>query len=161
DRYSLFHALHTEAKGSRYTNPTMLEGAAGSEGELKTYQGQFGEDIWVDQIVDFFDATKDKPTFAYYPMALPHWPFVPTPDTSGWNPNSEQPEASEYIVDMIQYMDKSVGSLIDKLEAKNLLDNTIVLFYSDNGTHAKVVSQMQDGRQIQGGKRGRGLRTSF
>ncbi len=152
DRYSLFHALHTENKGSRYTNPTMLEGTAGSEGELKTYQGQFGEDIWVDQIVDFFDATQDQPTFAYYPMALPHWPFVPTPDTPGWNPDSEQSEAPQYIVDMIQYMDKSVGSLINKMRAKNLLENTLVLFYSDNGTHAKVVSQMRDGRQIQGGK---------
>lgn len=152
DRYSLFHALHTEAKGSRYTNPTMLEGIAGSEGELKTYQGQFGEDIWVDQIVNFFDATRDQPTFAYYPMALPHWPFVPTPDTPGWNPDSEQTESPDYIVDMIQYMDKSVGSLIDRLQAKSLLENTLVLFYSDNGTHAKVISEMKDGRQIQGGK---------
>ena len=61
----------------------MLEGTAGSDGKLETYQGKFGEDVWVDQIVDFLDSTRDQPTFAYYPMALPHWPFVPTPDTPG------------------------------------------------------------------------------
>ncbi len=28
--YALYHALHTEDKGSRYANPTMLEGTAGA-----------------------------------------------------------------------------------------------------------------------------------
>ena len=32
DEYALFHALHTEDKGSRYANPTMLEGTSGSAG---------------------------------------------------------------------------------------------------------------------------------
>ncbi|MEQ9409283.1 MAG: alpha/beta hydrolase fold domain-containing protein [Fuerstiella sp.] len=35
DEFALFHALHTEDKGSRYANPTMLEGSAGSDGELR------------------------------------------------------------------------------------------------------------------------------
>ena len=152
DRYSLFHALHTEDKGSRYTNPTMLEGTAGSEGELKTYQGRYGEDVWVDQIVDFFEKQQGNPTFVYYPMALPHWPFEPTPDTPGWDSSQEQPEEYHYITDMIEYMDTTVGNLVSRLDRKGLMENTIVLFYSDNGTHTEVVSKLQDGRDIRGGK---------
>ena len=41
DEYALFHSLHTEDKGSRYANPTMLEGTAESAGELKTYEGRW------------------------------------------------------------------------------------------------------------------------
>lgn len=152
DEYALFHALHTEDKGSRYTNPTMLEGTAGSEGELKTYSGRYGEDVWVEKIVDFFEKHREDPTFVYYPMALPHWPFVPTPDTPGWDPKVEQAEEYHYITDMIEYMDTTVGNLLSKLRERQLDQNTIVLFYSDNGTHAAVDSQMQDGRTIRGGK---------
>jgi arylsulfatase A-like enzyme len=152
DEYALFHALHTEDKGSRYTSPTMLEGRAGSRGERKTYTGRYGEDVWVQQIVSFFDRHRDQPVFVYYPMALPHWPFEPTPETPGWNRAGEQPEDHSYITDMIEYMDTTVGSLMTKLGHNGLLDNTIVLFYSDNGTHAKVVSKMEDGRTITGGK---------
>ncbi|MGI9472832.1 MAG: sulfatase-like hydrolase/transferase [Rubripirellula sp.] len=152
DRYSLYHALHTEDKGSRYTNPTMLEGTAGSDGQIKTYQGRYGEDVWVDQIVEFFDDHRKDPTFVYYPMALPHWPFEPTPNTPGWDPSKKQPEEYRYITDMIEYMDTTVGNLTAKLDDKGLLENTIVLFYSDNGTHVQVVSKMDDGRDITGGK---------
>ena len=152
DQYSLFHALNTEDKGSRYTNPTMLEGTSGSQGKLKTYHGRYGADIWVEQIVDFFEENRGVPSFVYYPMALPHWPFVPTPNTPDWDPNEKQIEAVHYITDMIEYMDTTVGNLTQQLRDKGLLENTIVLFYSDNGTHAKVTSQMRDGRKIQGGK---------
>ncbi len=152
DRYALFHALHTEDKGSRYANPTMLEGDAGSEGELKTYRGRYGEDIWVDKIVDFFDRNRDKPTFVYYPMALPHWPFQATPNSPQWNPDSVPSESVDFFDDMVHYMDATVGNLVGQLEQKGLRDNTLILFYSDNGTDARVQSKMNDGRVIRGGK---------
>ena len=81
DEYALFHALHTEDKGSRYANPTMLEGTAGSEGQLRTYPGRYGEDVWVEKVLRFFDQHSEQPRFVYYPMALPHWPFQPTPNS--------------------------------------------------------------------------------
>ncbi len=152
DRYSLYHALHTEDKGSRYANPTFLEGNAGEEGELKTYPGKYGEDIWVEQILSFIDDHPDQPKFVYYPMALPHWPFEPTPHSEGWDPTQPQVAALNYADDMIEYMDVAVGNLMSGLENRQMKDDTVVLFYSDNGTHLLVDSDFNDGRVIQGGK---------
>ncbi|MEO1523879.1 MAG: sulfatase-like hydrolase/transferase [Planctomycetota bacterium] len=152
DEYALFHALHTEDKGSRYANPTMLEGSIGEPGEVKTYDGRYGEDVWVEKILDFFDRRQQKPRFVYYPMALPHWPFEPTPQSPEWNPQSTPEPDLKFADDMIEYMDVIVGRLMDGLRQRELARKTIVIFYSDNGTHLKVTSKMLDGRAIPGGK---------
>ena len=152
DEYALFHALHTEDKGSRYANPTMLVGQAGNEGALKTYDGRYGEDVWVEKILAFFDHHTAEPKFVYYPMALPHWPFQPTPDSKGWDPTKPQKTDLKYSTEMIEYMDTAVGRLMGGLRDRKLHENTIVIFYSDNGTHLRVISKMNDGRTIQGGK---------
>ncbi|WP_235034035.1 sulfatase-like hydrolase/transferase [Roseiconus lacunae] len=152
DEYALFHALDTEDKGSRYANPTMLEGKRGTDGELKTYPGRYGEDVWVEKILSFFDRRKDHPRFVYYPMALPHWPFQPTPDSEEWNPEEPSLTDLRFAGDMIEYMDKTMGSLMDGLRKRELERDTIVIFYSDNGTHLDVVSKLDDGRAVAGGK---------
>ncbi len=152
DEYALFHALHTEDKGSRFANPRMLEGAAGSDGEVKDYPGKYGEDIWVNKVVDFFDRNRDEPTFVYYPMALPHHPWEPAPSSVDWDPNNVPEQDVRYIKDMVEYMDFTVGSLLSKLADKQLRENTLVLFYADNGFHQKVRSGVIDGRSIAGGK---------
>jgi len=152
DEYALFHSLHTEDKGSRFANPTMLQGAAGSPGELRNYAGRYGEDVWVEKIVDFFDDHRNEPTFVYYPMALPHRPFEPTPNTRGWDPKDIPEEDVKFITDMVEYMDTTVGSLMAGLQSRGLRENTLVLFYADNGFHRKVFSELKDGRTIQGGK---------
>ena len=52
---------------------------------------------------------------------------------------------------MIRYTDKLVGKVVDKLDELGLRDNTVVLFYSDNGTNARVASMMGD-RRVRGEK---------
>lgn len=152
DEYALFHALHTEDKGSRYANPTMLEGKAGEDGTLTTYAGRYGEDVWVEKIVDFFDRHRGTPAFCYYPMALPHRPFEPTPNSKNWDPENVPEEDVEFITDMVEYMDTVVGRLLNQLQKNGLRENTLVLFYADNGFHNKVTSDVRDGRAIPGGK---------
>lgn len=152
DQYALFHALHTEDKGSRYANPTMLEGEANQAGTLRTYPGRYGEDVWVEKIVDFLNQPSDRPAFVYYPMALPHRPFEPTPQSDEWDPDNVPEEDVQFITDMVEYMDTAVGRLIDQLNQHDLRENTLVLFYSDNGFHRAVYSRLKDGRIIRGGK---------
>jgi arylsulfatase A-like enzyme len=146
--YSLFHTGHTEDKGSRYGNPTFLR-----DGTLfKEVKGAYGEDFSVEYICDFMEQHRDEPFFIYYPMALPHGPFVPTPISEDWkNPETRLKSGINHYPDMVIYMDLLVGLLVDKLEDLELLEETLVLFYSDNGSHKRIVSMM-DEVPITGGK---------
>lgn len=145
--YSLFHSEHTEDKGSRYANPTYLR-----NGELHTDEGEYGEDVTVDYIVDFMERNREDRMFVYYPMALPHWPMVPTPDSAVWSdPDRRLEEDTKYFKDMVEYMDTIVGRLADELSRLELRNDTMILFYSDNGTDRRITSNF-GGEKITGGK---------
>ena len=148
DEHCLFHSWHTEKKGSRYAGPTYYK-----NGKLMTEgKDTYGPDVSVDFILDFMERNRKEPMFVYYPMALPHRPMVPTPDSKEWDdPKRSDEEDVRYFTDMVAYMDKLVGRLVDGLNELGLRKDTLVLFYSDNGTHL-TVSSVLNGKQVQGGK---------
>jgi len=148
EAYSLFHSLHTEDKGSRYANPTYLR-----NGELfEDVDGAYGEDLTLNFIGDFMEKHKNEPVFVYYPMALPHWPVVPTPNSDDWvNPDLRLQPNRKYFPDMVEYMDELVGRLVNKVKELGLEKNTIILFYADNGTDQKITSFMSE-LVVPGGK---------
>lgn len=139
DEYQLFHSLHTEDKGSRYADPTFLR-----NGKLhREIKGKYGEDLNVDFIVNFLRRHRDEPMFVYYPMALPHWPMVPTPISTDWKePAKRHSPHTRHFPDMVEYMDGLVGRIVDSIEELGLTKKTLVIFYSDNGTHLDITSQM-------------------
>ncbi len=148
DEWSLYHARETEDKGSRYANPSFDR-----NGELQgPLEGQYGPDTSVEFLLDCFENRNGKPLFAYFAMALPHWPMVPTPDSAEWkDPSHRLDESVDFFPDMVHYMDKVVGQLVDGLERLGEREQTIVIFYGDNGTDVRVTSQFR-GEAIQGGK---------
>ena len=148
DEHCLFHSWHTEDKGSRYAGPTYYK----NEKLVTEGKDKYGPDISVDFILDFMKRNRQKPMFVYYPMALPHWPMVPTPDSEEWkDPGRRDEEDLRYFSDMVAYMDKLVGRLTSGIHELGIRRNTLVLFYSDNGTHLEVTSTL-NGKQVQGGK---------
>ncbi|MCH2036765.1 MAG: sulfatase-like hydrolase/transferase, partial [Puniceicoccaceae bacterium] len=119
------------------------------------HNGEFGPDVIVDYIGAFIEANKDGPFLVYYPMMLPHSPFVPNPDSDDWNPKSKGAKRGSmdpnYFDDMVRYTDKMVGRIMQQVKDAGLTDNTYLFFTSDNGSLGNTVSQI-NGKQVRGGK---------
>ena len=111
---------------SRFWNPSLIRDGK----KVPTTADSYGPDICTDFLIDFIKKNKEQPFFAYYPMLLVHDPFLPTPDSK----NKKGKDKSQNYRDMVNYMDKCVGRILDALEESDLRENTIVLFTTDNGT---------------------------
>lgn len=148
DEYCLWQVTQIKKGGERYADPLIESSSAG----LKKYPDAYGPDLFVDFVNDFIERKKDEPFFVYFPMALTHDPFVPTPDSPEWS-SDRYKKNIEHFSDMVTYMDKSVGRILAKLEELGLRENTLVLFTGDNGTDRDMKhSRMADGRVIAGMK---------
>ena len=146
--YSLWHTGHTEAKGSRYADPVIYQ-----NGQFRSdTEGKYGPDLWVEFISNFMTRHRDEPFFVYYPMALPHNPMNPTPDSPEWADRARRDsDETPFAADMIRYTDKLLGKLVDKTKSLGIAEKTLIIFYSDNGTNNRVASMMGD-RRVRGGK---------
>ncbi|MFC1499035.1 sulfatase-like hydrolase/transferase [Verrucomicrobiota bacterium] len=128
---------------ARYWNPSLMQ----DDKLLELPRGNFGPTVVTDFLIKFIKDNKDKPFLAYYPMILPHNPFVTTPDSA----NRSGKDAKKNFVDMVQYMDKCVGRIEDALTELGIRDKTLIIFTGDNGTNCEITSEL-DGRQIRGEK---------
>ena len=145
--------------GERFWSPPLER-----NGKMQTVQdnlGKYGPDLLCDFLCDFMQQHQDSPFFVYYPMMLVHDPFVKTPDTIGEEsrtqdankaPKSKE-EQKENFVAMVNYMDKIVGRIVDKVRELDKLENTIIIFTGDNGTNTRITSRWK-GQLIKGGKGG-------
>ena len=147
DEYCLWHSGHTEEKGSRYGDATWLE-----NGKLRRGgRDRYGDDVFSEFIGNFMERHRAKPFFVYYPMALTHAPFMPTPRSAEWVTGDRLKPNVKHFGAMVEYMDEVVGRVLAKIDSLGLRENTLILFYSDNGTDRSVTSRMGD-RVVRGGK---------
>ncbi|MBE0655097.1 MAG: sulfatase [Bacteroidales bacterium] len=101
---------------------------------------QSSEKIQMERItdfgIDFINQNKEKPFFLY----LAHWSvhclldadqviidkYVNKPKVDGYTCNA-------VYAAVIEHLDNSIGRLVDEIEKLGLTDNTLIVFYSDNG----------------------------
>jgi uncharacterized sulfatase len=89
-------------------------------------------DYWTDESVKVIKANKHRPFFLYLAHWGPHTPLQATRqdyDAVG----DIKPHRKRVYAAMVRSIDRSVGKILDTLEAEGLADNTIVAFTSDNG----------------------------
>lgn len=114
-------------------------------------------DDFTNHAMSFIEANKDKPFFAYLPYNTPHSPMqVPERfwtkfkdndlEMHNRDPKKENLPHVRAALAMCENIDWNVGRLLKKLNDLKIADNTIVLYFCDNGPN---------GTRWNGGMKGR------
>jgi arylsulfatase A-like enzyme len=133
-------------------------------GNLTEPLTDYTADIIHSKAIQFIEANKDNPFFLYYPSTLPHGPYHQPDDEilEYYAKKTRMPkgDASDMSFSVPKHaamtarLDKHVGEVVDKLEELNILENTLIIFASDNGT-ARTPEQnqyLQTGGKLHGRK---------
>ena len=115
-------------------------------GQLVQGQGFMADDL-TSHAIQYIQQPRQNPFFCYLALNTPHSPMqVPDPywerfkdlepQLKATNPAQENLPMTRAALAMVENIDANVGRLLDALEERKLADNTIVLFFCDNGPNS-------------------------
>ena len=126
--------------------------------EVPYGEGSYAPDLIHAEALKFLDSRRDdEPFMLFYPTTLPHAELIVPEDDIIQSLRGRYPEkpfkgcdsgpafrrggycSQEYphavFAAMIVRLDRYVGEIVERLRQRNMLDNTIIVFASDNGPH--------------------------
>lgn len=99
----------------------------------RTGKAVYSQDLFDEEILAFIRRHKDRPFFLWHPSQLPHGPTSIPQIHPGVLNNDELTEYEKEYASMVLRLDRTVGLILDELEALGLANDTLVFFSSDNG----------------------------
>lgn len=125
-------------------------------GRAVTGKGFLPDDL-TNRAIEFIDKSRSRPFFAYLAFNTPHSPMqVPYEyfnrfraaelKQRGSGPQKEDLEHTRAALAMMENLDANVGRVLRALDESKLADDTIVIYFSDNGPN---------GARWNGGMKGR------
>jgi arylsulfatase A-like enzyme len=126
--------------------PNYFNSEIDHNGTLVQGKGYLADDL-TDHAMEFMSQTRSSPFFCYLPFNTPHSPMqVPDrffehfidlePKMRARNPKLEELPMTRAALAMTENLDWNVGRALAKLEELKIADNTIVLYFSDNGPNS-------------------------
>jgi arylsulfatase A-like enzyme len=115
-------------------------------GKIVRGKGYIVDDL-TDHALAFIERNRSRPFFCYLPYNTPHSPMQ-VPDRffdehkdnplkmRNRDPEKEQPDKTRCALAMCENIDWNVGRVLKKLNDLNLSDDTIVVYFSDNGPNS-------------------------
>lgn len=120
----LRYAADTQHAGSIVNGVSRIGWQKG--GESAYWDDEQMTQKMVDLSLDFIERKKDSPFFLLVPMHQNHVPRIPNPEFVG---QSDTGLRGDHVAEL----DWAIGQIMQKLDALDLTDNTLVIFSSDNG----------------------------
>lgn len=118
-----------DAPGNKYFNPVIRH-----NGSFVQTEG-YCTDLFFEAGLGWIKSVKDneEPFFAYITTNAPHGPFIAPPENEKRFTDLGFEGKTAGFYGMIENIDTNVGLLLSKLEEWKLMEDTLIIFMSDNG----------------------------
>ena len=97
--------------------------------------GKYFPEMMTKRCLQFIEENKGRPFFLYAPFNIPHYPEQAPKEFGEPFKNMKDPARKSYAT-IMKTTDHYIGLVIDKLEALELRENTIIIYSADNGYYA-------------------------
>lgn len=151
--YNCQRMAHNYYPSHLWDNNTRVDFPENDNGNF----GTFSQDLIQEKTLQFIEDQSNKPFFLFVPIVLPHAELVVPEDSIIINLRGKYPETPYKGVDegpdfrkggymsqdqprathaaMVKRIDTYVAQIVDKLKEEGVLENSIIIFTSDNGPH--------------------------
>ncbi|TRX51903.1 arylsulfatase [Fulvivirga sp. M361] len=103
-------------------------------------------DVWFDEAMKFITDKKDEPFLCYLSLNAPHGPYnLPEEYYNKYKDDDRITEDQKRFYGMITNVDDNFSKLLEKLDALDIAENTIVIFTTDNGTARGYITDKETG----------------
>ncbi|MSU72327.1 MAG: hypothetical protein EXS43_08290 [Opitutus sp.] len=115
-------------------------------GTEKFHPDKYSTNLYADSAIDFIRRKAGGPFFVYLPFNAPHYPSggnLPKGEKVEWKAPAEffaryglspdEPDEKKRYRVVITALDDAIGRVLKSLDELGLRENTLVIFYSDNG----------------------------
>lgn len=108
----------------------------------------YATDLWANAAIDFITRSQaaEKPFFVYLPLNAPHYPNprnkrpgepciwqAPAEAFAAYGLAADEPDEKKRYRAVVTALDTAIGRVLDALDSLELANNTLVIWYSDNG----------------------------
>lgn len=97
------------------------------------YDGEFFPDLMVKKASAFMEQLTEQPFFMYFAINLPHYPYQGDTKWLEYYREKGVVYPRDLYAAFLSTQDEHIGQLIKKIEELGLVENTIIVFQSDNG----------------------------
>jgi len=98
-------------------------------------EDEYLTDAFGREAVSFINRHAHEPFFLYVPFNAPHGPMTASDEHSQilFSKNAADLTLREKLISMVYSMDLATGEILDAVRNNGIEENTLIVFYSDNG----------------------------
>ena len=142
--FDYFFGYLGQANAHRYYPEFLFE----NNTKINLNKEVYSHDLIMNKALEYIEKNAKKPFFLYLTPTIPHADLIVPENELGKYDGmfDEKPYRGGYTAQdkpratfaaMVSRLDRDVQRIMDLLEEKGIIENTIVIFTSDNGTHTE------------------------